>query len=377
MVLPSFKKNKFMMRIKNPIPYILHIFIALIFSLSLKSQTVPNEDVLNYITRYADIAINEMARTGVPASIKIAQGILETQAGKSQLVLESNNHFGIKCKSTWTGPKVYHDDDAQGECFRKYNDALSSYKDHSDYLKTQPRYASLFELDPDDYSGWAWGLKKAGYATNPIYAETLIKFIEEYQLNNLNDYAKEDEKEKYDISDYLDELREKGISPSNKLSKNSNSSFSKKTSYPEGVFKINGTNVIFANAGASFLAISKKYKVALPKLLSYNELPKSTATLKKNELVFLQAKKSTGNKSIHRVNRGENLRDISQHEGVKLAYLLQYNKLKSNSKLKIGQKLHLKPKKGTVNNTKSKIASKKRNHQLKRDHAKNEKDNSR
>ena len=354
------------MRIKKPIPYILHIFIALSFSLSSKSQTVPNEDVLNYITLYADIAINEMVRTGVPASIKIAQGILETQAGKSQLVLESNNHFGIKCKSTWTGPKVYHDDDAQGECFRKYNDALSSYKDHSDYLKTQPRYASLFELDPDDYSGWAWGLKKAGYATNPIYAETLIKYIEEYQLNNLNDYADEDEKEKYDISDYLEELREKGISPSNNLSKNPNSSFSKKTSYPEGVFKINGTNVIYANVGASFLAIAKKYKVALPKLLSYNELPKSTATLKKNELVFLQAKKSTGNKSIHRVKRGENLRDISQHEGIKLANLLQYNKLKSNSKLKIGQKLHLKPRKGTVSNTKSKSASKKKKSSVKK-----------
>ena len=131
------------------------------------------------------MAIREMQRTGVPASITLAQGILETEAGKSDLVIRSNNHFGIKCKSSWTGEKVYHDDDAQGECFRKYSDAEDSYKDHSDYLRTQPRYASLFSLDPLDYKGWATGLKKAGYATNPRYAQILIKYIEKYNLGLL------------------------------------------------------------------------------------------------------------------------------------------------------------------------------------------------
>ncbi len=329
------------------IKYIFYLALYMLAPVRMKAQHLPNEDIVYYITQYADIAINEMVRTGVPASIKIAQGILETQAGKSKLVAESNNHFGIKCKSNWDGPKVYHDDDAQGECFRKYKDAISSYKDHSDFLKLQPRYASLFELDVDDYKGWAWGLKKAGYATNPIYAETLIKFIEDYQLNILNDYAEDEEQEKYDLSDYIGEITKNGLTPSTVTTKSSSSFSNKKISYPEDVFKINNVKVIYATEGTSLLAVAKKYKIALPKLLSYNELPKSNSVLKKSELVFLQPKKSVGNKSIHRVKRNESLRDISQHEGIKLASLLQYNQLKANSKLKVGQKLNLKPKKGT------------------------------
>ncbi len=328
------------------IKYIFYLALYMLAPVRMKAQHLPNEDIVYYITQYADIAINEMVRTGVPASIKIAQGILETQAGKSKLVAESNNHFGIKCKSNWDGPKVYHDDDAQGECFRKYKDAISSYKDHSDFLKLQPRYASLFELDVDDYKGWAWGLKKAGYATNPIYAETLIKFIEDYQLNILNDYAEDEEQEKYDLSDYIGEITKNGLTPSTVTTKSSSSFSNKKISYPEDVFKINNVKVIYATEGTSLLAVAKKYKIALPKLLSYNELPKSNSVLKKSELVFLQPKKSVGNKSIHRVKRNESLRDISQHEGIKLASLLQYNQLKANSKLKVGQKLNLKPKKG-------------------------------
>jgi LysM repeat protein len=353
-----------MMR-KSAMKYIFYLGLYLIAPILGKSQSLPNEDIVKYINQYADIAINEMVRTGVPASIKIAQGILETQAGKSKLVLESNNHFGIKCKSNWDGPKVYHDDDAQGECFRKYKDAISSYKDHSDFLKLQPRYASLFELDADDYKGWAWGLKKAGYATNPIYAETLIKFIEEYQLNNLNDYAEDEEQEKYDISEYIEEITKNGLTPSTGNTNTTSSFVNKKISYPEDVFKINSIKVIYAPAGTSLLAIAKKYKIALPKLLMYNELPKASSILKKSELVFLQPKKSVGNKSIHRVKRNESLRDISQHEGIKLSSLLQYNQLKANSKLKVGQKLNLKPKKGSspkqsVNSSKKKKSTSKK-----------------
>jgi LysM repeat protein len=353
-----------MMR-KSPIKYIVHVVLCLIASISVRAQNLPNEDIVHYITQYADIAINEMVRTGVPASIKIAQGILETQAGKSKLVLESNNHFGIKCKSNWDGPKVYHDDDAQGECFRKYKDAVSSYKDHSDFLKLQPRYAALFELDLDDYTGWAWGLKKAGYATNPIYAETLIKFIEEYQLNQLNDYAEDEEQDKYDISDYIEEITKNGLTPSTGNNTAASSFASRKISYPEDVFKINSVKVIYAPAGSSLLAIAKKYNITLSKLLSYNELPKSVSVLKKSELVFLQPKKAIGNKSIHRVKRNESLRDISQHEGIKLSSLLQYNHLKANSKPSVGQKLNLKPKKGTsykqpVKSTKKKKSNSKK-----------------
>ena len=138
--------------------------------------------VRQYIERFKDIAIAEMQRTGVPAAITLAQGIHETGAGQSDLVIASNNHFGIKCKSDWKGESVSHDDDAKGECFRKYNDPVDSYKDHSDFLKNRPYYAALFKLDPVDYEAWAYGLKKAGYATNPKYPQILIKLIKDYNL---------------------------------------------------------------------------------------------------------------------------------------------------------------------------------------------------
>jgi LysM repeat protein len=154
---------------------------SLLFAASLVAQKITIEE---YIQTYKDIAMKEMVRTGVPAAITLAQGILETDYGNSPLVKKSNNHFGIKCKETWKGPTVSHDDDAPGECFRKYPDAIASYIDHSDFLKTRKHYNALFLLDPLDYKAWAYGLKKAGYATNPKYPAILIKHIETYQLND-------------------------------------------------------------------------------------------------------------------------------------------------------------------------------------------------
>src|SRR6187399_49455 len=159
------------------------LFASLAFKNSFAQQ---DPVVVQYIQNYKDIAIAEMQRTGIPASIKLAQGIHETSAGTSVLVQKSNNHFGLKCKTEWTGMTVKHTDDAPNECFRKYPNSSDSYKDQSDYLKNTPRYASLFELDPTDYKGWATGLKRAGYATNPKYAPVLIKLIEDF---NLQDYT--------------------------------------------------------------------------------------------------------------------------------------------------------------------------------------------
>jgi hypothetical protein len=142
--------------------------------------------VQQYISTYKDIAMSEMRRTGVPAAITLAQGILESESGNGELVKKSNNHFGIKCKLDWAGEKVYHDDDATGECFRKYDSAVESYIDHGNFLKSRAHYSSLFELDPTNYKSWAKGLKKAGYATNPKYPQMLIKVIED---NGLNEYT--------------------------------------------------------------------------------------------------------------------------------------------------------------------------------------------
>ena len=171
------------MKLKNAF-----LLIGLFVSLGVQSQTAAPATISieEYINTYKEIAMKEMIRTGVPASITLAQGIVETENGNSKLVKKSNNHFGIKCKETWTGPSVSHDDDAPGECFRKYGSAEESYIDHSNFLVTRKHYAPLFTLDPADYKAWAYGLKKAGYATNPRYPEMLIKYIETY---NLNEYS--------------------------------------------------------------------------------------------------------------------------------------------------------------------------------------------
>jgi flagellum-specific peptidoglycan hydrolase FlgJ len=156
----------------------LLLFISVNITMAQKDSSVQL-----YISRYASLAVDEQVRTGIPAAIKLAQAIHESGAGKGDLVLRSNNHFGIKCKSNWTGPTAYHDDDEKGECFRAYDSAALSFRDHSDFLKGSSRYAGLFTLQPTDYKGWAEGLRKAGYATNPKYPVLLVKLIEEYDLN--------------------------------------------------------------------------------------------------------------------------------------------------------------------------------------------------
>jgi flagellum-specific peptidoglycan hydrolase FlgJ len=161
------------------------LFLALI-CLGLQSYAVRAEDslqIVRYVNAMARYAVSEMHRSGVPASVSLAQGILETAAGTSPLYSRSYNNFGIKCKANWTGPYTLHDDDAQGECFRVYDNDSLSYVDHSAFLRTAPRYNFLFQLDKTDYRGWAIGLKKAGYATNPKYSMKLIEYIEKYNLD--------------------------------------------------------------------------------------------------------------------------------------------------------------------------------------------------
>lgn len=142
----------------------------------------PKQQVLDYIARYHVLAMEEMRRSGVPASITLAQGIHESGAGSSRLAIEANNHFGIKCKKEWTGPAIRHSDDLPNECFRKYASVEESYRDHSEFLRTRSHYAFLFQLDPLDYKAWAHGLKRAGYATSSRYPESLLRLIETYRL---------------------------------------------------------------------------------------------------------------------------------------------------------------------------------------------------
>jgi LysM repeat protein len=323
----------------------MRVLFALLFMLGgLMASAQPSADIIDYINNYKKLAMDEMERTGIPAAITLAQGIHETYAGKSDLVLKSNNHFGIKCKDYWTGKKVYHDDDARGECFRKYDDPSLSYRDHSDFLKGGERYAFLFKLDPEDYKSWAFGLKKAGYATNPKYAPIIIKLIEDYNLQQytliaMGKIAPEEEVVAVnpkpatdipsDISAFVKQqepLQEIPPPPA--------------VNYPSGEFTINNTKVIYAKKGTSLLSIAQEYDIPLSRLLEYNDM-ENEEVLVKDQLVYLQRKRRTGSAEVHIVANGETLHDISQAEAIRLENLLEYNKLNKSVQPAVGEKLYL------------------------------------
>ncbi len=281
---------------------VIVILFFVMVTTAIKAQ--PALDIIEYINTYKELAMEEMKRTGIPASIKIAQGIHETSAGKSVLVMKSNNHFGIKCKSYWKGPSVSHDDDARGECFRKYDSAINSYRDHSDFLRSGSRYAFLFELDPTDYKGWATGLRKAGYATNPKYAPIIIKLIESYNLQQYTLIAmgkmspseeiiartgKEPIIHIPTIELPVDAAPEEQPQPSlNEQSVFLNVSIA--NDYPHGEFLIENTRVVYAKQGTPLLAIAQEYDVPLDRLLTFNDL-KGHEILLKDQVVFLQKKR--------------------------------------------------------------------------------------
>lgn len=309
----------------------LTLIICLLLATSSFAQ--PREVVKQYIEQYRDLAIEEMKRTGVPAAITLAQGIHETGAGKSHLVIKSNNHFGIKCKTGWTGESVTHDDDERGECFRKYNDPNDSYRDHSDFLKTRAHYAFLFNLDPTDYEGWCYGLKKAGYATNPKYPQILIKLIKDYGLHDYTLVAlgrKELFDDKNSIAKAVEPEKEKEVIVEKK-----------KQQYPKGVFKINQTNVVFVEKGTSYLAIAEQHRISLPRLFDFNDMV-ATEEAANDCLVFLQRKRKEGAKDFHIVEPGETLYDIAQAEGIRLESLISYNYLREGVDPAPGRNLHLK-----------------------------------
>jgi hypothetical protein len=298
-----------------------------------------------YIEKYKELAIAEMQRTGVPASIKLAQGIHETMAGTSVLVQKSNNHFGIKCKSNWAGESVSHDDDARGECFRKYPEAEDSYKDHSNFLKSNQRYAGLFKLDPLDYEGWANGLKKAGYATNPKYPVIIIRLIETYHLQDYSMIAL-GKMERPDLAaggtTKTDSTATNGESPAQSSASGEEMTEvnAAPVNYPSGEFRINDTKVIFGTKGTPMLVIAQQYNVPLSRLFEFNEMTQ-VETLPSDQLVYIQRKRSKGHNEFHTVKAGETLRDISQAEAIRLEFLLEYNQLKEHMRPATGEKLYL------------------------------------
>ena len=315
----------------------------LVIAMRAPAQTSANGVV--YVNTYKALAMAEMQRSGVPAAITLAQGLHETEAGTSDLVKSSNNHFGIKCREDWKGEVVYHDDDRRGECFRSYATAADSYRDHSDFLKLSSRYAFLFTLDPADYEGWAYGLKKAGYATNIRYSQILIKLIKEYNLQQYTLIAMG----KMAAADEV-VLTMPGLAPitpiapsSSGVTKGADSvkvAVQPDVSYPEGEFTINRTKVVYEPAGTSMLSIAGHYDIPLGRLLDFNDM-KEEDVLVKGQLIFLQRKRRTGSIAFHVVREGEDLYSIAQAEGVRLQDLLEMNQLAPEVQPAAGEKVYL------------------------------------
>ena len=292
---------------------LVYLFIAL-GSISVVAQEATSED---YIRKYHKIAIDEMHAYGIPASITLAQGILESGNGNSDLAHKSKNHFGIKCHKTWSGRKVYHDDDTKNECFRKYRKVSDSYRDHSEFLKNRDRYAFLFDYKMTDYNAWAKGLKKAGYATHPEYAEKLINLIERFDLAQYDQASK---------------------SGKRKVKK-------PKRRNRKEIFKSeNGLKYVLAETGDTYDIIATEQSLWMWELLAFNDCEKDQQ-LAQGNLVYLEVKKKKAKSEFHIVKEGETLHFISQLHGIQLAKLQYKNRLKKDQNIQVGQKLFLRKRK--------------------------------
>lgn len=249
------------------------------------------------------IAVQQMVQSKIPASITLAQGILESGSGNSELARKGNNHFGIKCHD-WTGDKMYMDDDAKGECFRVYANAEQSYVDHSSFLMDKKRYSSLFQLELTDYKGWAKGLKDAGYATNPKYPELLIAIIDELKLYEL------------DVIGSQNNLNASSLIVSDKKNSVQAHTVAKHE---------NKVNYIIAKKGDTFYRLSKEFGLGLWQLYKYNDFDSKKDVLEEGDIVYIQRKRNKSKNKVLKLTQSMSLREVSQEQALKLESLLKYN----------------------------------------------------
>ena len=313
---------------------IITLVISLMLSLSAyagpapKSGKSPQEI---YIEQFAPLAVEEMYRSGVPASITLAQGLLESRYGLSELAVKGNNHFGIKCHNNWKGGRMYHDDDRKGECFRKYPSPEQSYRDHSDFLRYRDRYKFLFDYRITDYKAWAHGLKKAGYATDPSYPSKLINLIEEYDLHEYDrkpsSFAKSEKKSRKKSK--VETREEIPISPnqieaSERLSEGQRQDFH--FSLSREVYSRNGVPFVRASEGETYADIAASNNLFVREILRFNDLENDIPLAPGTE-VYLKPKKSQAVKGLdkHVVEDGETMLSIAQRYGIKLKNLYKMN----------------------------------------------------
>lgn len=364
--------------------YVLALFIT------ITVQAQESRDV-TYIRNHALFAVKEMQLYKIPASITLAQGLLETGGGQSRLAEQANNHFGIKCKGEkeWPShkPRIYHNDDAIGECFRSYKSVEESYRDHSEFLALRPFYKDLFTLSPTDYKAWAYGLKKAGYATDPSYPTKIISRIEKYNLHQFDHitedevYAKlytlySNEKDKFLASNKkgnsktVVEKEKDQITYTKttiKTDKNNNTyeevetktyaktsdetrpsitiETRKKNSHLRIKKHPNNIEYVVVEAGETLGSLGKLYKKTPSELAKYNEI-KLGSKLKEGQIVFFDKKKTKGSQNTYKAQSGEDMYSISQKFGIKLTNLYKYNDMSPGDQPKEGQMINLKSKKG-------------------------------
>jgi len=291
-----------------------------------------------YINTWKDLSISEMKRSGIPASITLAQGLLESANGNSRLAVVANNHFGIKCHG-WEGEEIYHDDDKKGECFRKYKNARESFIDHTDFLVTRSRYAFLFNYKSTDYKNWAKGLQKAGYATDPKYPQKLIDLIERYKLNQYDTGVTVAQK----TTSQRNVPATTGKPPATASAWDDFASFHV-DKYP--VKENNRTNYITAKEGDTYTSLSNELDMMPWQLPKYNET-KATDELHEGQFVYLQPKrrKAESGKERHTVRNGETMYGISQNYAIKLSQLYKLNRMEEGTQPKTGDVLNLRKKK--------------------------------
>ncbi|MGA9211746.1 glucosaminidase domain-containing protein [Kaistella sp.] len=343
---------------------IVFVFAVLFFA-KFNAQGWKTDE--QYIQKFAKYAVEEMEKYKIPASITLAQGLLETGGGQSRLAQQGNNHFGIKCKEDWTGKTMKHTDDAPNECFRVYEDPRDSYEDHSKFLAYRPYYVNLFKLEMTDYKAWAHGLKKAGYATNPKYAYILIDKIEKNRLYEFD--TTNSEEVLYAILKMYPDLKndrifmaqlDQGKTPLKPLT---TTVLSEKATYVKQ--QIKGNQIVskaetlnsiliksHPNDGMKFViipedldlaSVSKKFGISESRLMKWNELDGSL--IKKNEILFLESKSSSGNIATYKTQDGENMHDIAQKFGIKLKKLYAKNRMDFGQQPKSGQLIYLQIKK--------------------------------
>lgn len=322
------------------------LLILLLLPWSLMAQKITVEQ---YIETYKDIAMREMREHKIPASITLAQGILESGAGNSALAREAKNHFGIKCHKGWTGKTYIMDDDEKNECFRKYKNAEESFVDHSLFLTTRNRYASLFDLDIMDYQGWAKGLKAAGYATNPKYAQLLIDRIKLYELDKYDLIAMgmmtEEEAKEQLVADGTEALLEQGdlleiaYSPTNR----SGFELVDMTDEKRFIYENNGVRFVFAKEGETPEKMAQAFGLKLKKFCKYNLITRPDEVIfHSGDVVYLETlRKRNWKAKSHIVAEGETIRDLALHYAVRPEKIIKKNNLQPNARLRKGQKIKL------------------------------------